>query len=245
MVDINRVYETVLDAHNKENRGFVVPSAFNNYATQAQIEIFESYFNGQYRASLNPMSAGDYNDTTRNLEEKITVFDNTATATKGTYTNPDTTVTSNYYAYPAGFYRLGVVTAAGVILDEVSHAELPYINKAPLTAPTVKQPIYTRHEGGITAYPPALGDVTMVYVREPSLPSWAGGTAGGQLIALAANLRTAIPGTTTYYRNFDVHPSEEPLLVAKILGYAGLETRSQEVIQVAAGKDQQLIQQTQ
>lgn len=245
MISITRVYETVLDIHNKESRGFITASAFNNYATDAQLEIFESYFSAQYRASLAPMSNGDYEDMVRNIEEKITFFDNSATISKSAYTNPDTSSTANYYTYPDGFYRLGVITSGGIILDEVSHKDVAYINRSPLTSPTVKQPIYTRHEGGIVGYPAALGDLTMVYVRTPSLPSWAGATAMGQIVPLSTALRTSIPGATTYYQDFDLHPSEEPELVNKILFYAGIETRSTDVVQAAAAKDQQLTQQEQ
>ena len=243
MIDINRVYQTVLDAHNKENRGFITPSAFNNYSTQAQLEIFESYFSAQRREGLAPMSSGDYDNIYKNIEEKITQFDNSAVVSKGSFTNPAGGVTANYYAYPDNLYRLGVVTANAIIVDEVSHKDVAYINRAPLTAPTVKQPIYTRHEGGIVAYPTALNVLTMVYVRIPALPSWAGASATGQAVPLPTGMRTTTPGATTYYQDFELHPSEEPELIAKILGYAGLETRSPDVIQVSGGKDQQITQQ--
>lgn len=244
-ISIDRVYRTVLDAHNKENRGYITPSEFNNFATQAQLEIFESYFTAQRREGFTPQSDGDFDDIYRNIEEKITQFDNTATVTKQTFTNPVGGVTQNYYEYPSNFYRLGVVTSQGIILDELSHKDIAYVNRAPLTAPTISQPVYVRHEGGIVAYPSALANLLMVYVRIPALPSWAGGSAAGQPVPLPVGMRSDVAGTTTYYQDFELHPSEEPQLVAKILFYAGIETRSAEVGQAAALKDQQLTQQEQ
>jgi hypothetical protein len=44
------------------------------------------------------------------------------------------------------------------------------------------------------------------------------------------------------YKNFELHPSEEAELVAKILAYAGVIIKAADVTQVAAAKDQQITQ---
>ena len=44
MVDINKVYTTVLYILNKEQRGYITPTEFNSLAAQVQEEIFNSYF---------------------------------------------------------------------------------------------------------------------------------------------------------------------------------------------------------
>ena len=41
---IERIYRTVLEILNKEQRGYVTAEEFNDYAQQAQREIFEGYF---------------------------------------------------------------------------------------------------------------------------------------------------------------------------------------------------------
>ena len=43
-VNINTVYQRVLDIANKEQRGYITPKQFNIFAEQAQMEIFDSYF---------------------------------------------------------------------------------------------------------------------------------------------------------------------------------------------------------
>ena len=43
-VNVNTVYQTVLLILNKEQRGYMTPTEFNNVATQVQLEIFEKYF---------------------------------------------------------------------------------------------------------------------------------------------------------------------------------------------------------
>ena len=296
MVSIDNVYRTVLNILNKENRGYVTPAEFNTLAKQAQTEIFEMYFTTQYRIQQGPMSDGDYSDIMRNIEEKITLFDNTtrtidrtlasiavggiAASSSGISTtlalnaaidssiilrqidtivtldgvdynfnsqasptsisvfgdvpgftdNTATISTGNLSRYPTNLYRLGVVfTATGNIhVDEVSDKDALYINLSPLTAPTATQPIYTRSEGGVRVYPDNT-DVRMVYLREPAIPLWVGATTGGQLVV-----------NTTDTVDFELHASEEPELVAKILSYSGVIIRSQEVVQAAAAKEQQI-----
>ena len=225
MVLIDNVYQTVLNILNKENRGYVTPTEFNTLAKQAQTEIFESYFTTQYRLSQGPMSDGDYSDLMKNVEEKITFFDNVT----GSIVPSDNGVA----AYPSNLYRLGtVLTSSNIIVDEVSHKDAAYVNLSPLTAPTATQPIYTRHEGGITVHPNGTV-VKMVYVRIPATPNWIGATMMGQVIANTAHAD---------YQNFELHPSEEPELVAKILAYAGVIIKAADVVQAAAAKEQQIRQ---
>ena len=221
MVSIDNVYRTVLNILNKENRGYVTPAEFNTLAKQAQTEIFEMYFTTQYRIQQGPMSDGDYSDIMRNIEEKISFFENTSDVL---------TRTDQLAAYPMNFYRLGIVFVDGsnIHVDEVSHKDALYVNLSPLTAPTVTQPIYTRHEGGIEVSPDDT-DVRIVYVRVPATPLWIGATTGGQLVV-----------NTTDTVDFELHASEEPELIAKILSYSGVIIRSQEVVQAAAAKEQQI-----
>ena len=234
-ISIDRVYRSVLEIANKEGgSGFYTREQFNLYAQQAQIEIFEGYFTEAYAQEQAPMSDGDYSDIRRNTEEKITFFDN----------QTNISVASGFISYPNNFYRLGVVTAGGILIDEVSHKKLPFIRRSPLTAPSTTSPVYTRHEGGITVYPDTITTVSMTYVRVPALPSWAGTYSDdGSVVALPSGMRTTTPGTTTYYQDFELHDSEEPELVNKILFYGSLNSRSLEVLQGAQAKDQQITQQ--
>ena len=233
MVSINSVYQTVLTLLNKEQRGYLTPTDFNLFANQAQIEIFESYFAEKAAVvSSGAMIDDDFADANRNLEEKITFFEQTS--------DPILEDADELFAYPTGFYRLGRVlftfkstaTEVGKLInvDEVSHKDLTYIQLSNLTAPTRKQPIYTRHEGGINLYPATIGEfdqLRMVYVRRPSDVLWVGGVSPtGQ----------SVPGPVV---DFELHPSELPVLIVKILGYAGLHVKAQDVVQAASSAVQQ------
>ena len=225
MVDINKVYERVLFVANKEQRGYITPDEFNSYATQAQLEVFEGYFIKKFQTEQAPDTTDDYSDIAANVEEKITFFDNTITIDGRT---------GNIYAYPENFYRLALISVNGRMADEVSHKDLTYINLSPLTAPTATQPVFSRHEGGLTLYPlDYTGAITMTYVRKPVDPVWAymDDPSGEPIYNAAASTQ------------FELHPSDEQDLVYKILTMAGVAIKQPDVSGYGQGKDQQ-IQQT-
>ena len=231
MVSIDNVYKTVLNILNKENRGYIVPREFNTLATQAQNEIFEGYFSFRNYVVSND---SDYSDIKKNVEEKIALFENEETISTGTFTNAEGNTTSSYYAYPGNFYRLGSVAANAIHVEEISNKDLLYVNRAPLTKPTINNPVYVRHEGGVVIHPTTgISSINISYVRKPATPNWIGTTVAGQIIATPGN---------ALYKNFELHPSEEHELVVKILAYAGIIIKAVDVIQIASAKDQQITQ---
>ena len=232
MVSIDNVYKTVLNILNKENRGYIVPEEFNTLATQAQNEIFEGYFSLRNYVVSND---SDYSDVKKNVEEKIALFENEETISAGTdFINAEGNTTSSYYAYPGNFYRLGSVAANAIHVEEISNKDLLYVNRAPLTKPTINNPVYVRHEGGVVIHPiTGISSIDISYVRKPAVPNWVGGTANGQIVPNASD---------NEYQNFELHASEEHELVVKILAYAGVIIRAADIMQAATQKDQQITQ---
>ena len=231
MVSIDNVYKTVLNILNKENRGYIVPLEFNTLALQAQSEIFESYFSLRNYVVSND---SEYSDIRRNTEEKIALFENEETIATGTFSNAEGNTTSSYYAYPTNFYRLSSVSTGGIYVDETTNKNILYLNRSPLMKPTVKNPLYVRHESGLVIYPATgITEILINYIRKPAEPKWVGGTTAGQIIANTG---------ASDYQNFELHSSEFPELVIKILAYAGVIIRAADVAQAAAAKEQQIIQ---
>lgn len=74
---INEVRNTVLSVLNKNNYGYISPSDFNLYATNAQMDLFESYFN-DYNKAINMENARasgtDYADTKSQIAETLETF---------------------------------------------------------------------------------------------------------------------------------------------------------------------------
>jgi len=88
-VNVDVVYKTVLLILNKEQRGYMTPDEFNRVATQVQLEIFNEYFesiNQQIRIQPND---SEYADRVKNLDEKISIFQEYGLAT---YENPYFTI---------------------------------------------------------------------------------------------------------------------------------------------------------
>ncbi len=52
MASVNRVYSALKDLVNKDQRGFVTPAVFNNFAQVAQMNIFNDMFDGFDRSKL-------------------------------------------------------------------------------------------------------------------------------------------------------------------------------------------------
>jgi len=222
MVSIDNVYKTVLNILNKENRGYITPAEINSLANQAQNEIFEGYFSLRNYVVSND---SDYSDIRKNVEEKIALFENEETISAGTFSNAAGNTTSSYYAYPSNFFRLGTVSANAIHAGEVSSQKILYLNRSPLTKPTINNPVYVRHEGGVVIYPTT--GISSILI------SWVGGTAGGQVIANTS---------ASNYKDFELHASEQHELVVKILSYAGVIIRAADITQAAAAKEQQIIQ---
>tara|TARA_E500000318_G_scaffold14217_2_gene13846 strand:+ start:786 stop:1490 length:705 start_codon:yes stop_codon:yes gene_type:complete len=231
MVSIDNVYKTVLNILNKENRGYIVPREFNTLALQAQSEIFEGYFSSRNYAITND---SDYSDIKKNIEEKIAEFENEETIAAGSFTNPAGNTTASYYTYPTNFYRLSSIGANNISIQEVTNKKLNYINRSPLMKPTTNNPLYVRHEGGVVIHPTSgISSILINYVRKPADPQWVGGTIAGQVVANTS---------ADTYKDFELHSSEFPELVIKILSYAGVIIRAADIAQVASAKEQQIIQ---
>jgi len=80
-INVNTVYQTVLLILNKEQRGYMTPLEFNKTGTQAQLEIFETYFDSLNQQIRIPQTNTDYADRIVNLDEKLSIFKTTGTCT--------------------------------------------------------------------------------------------------------------------------------------------------------------------
>ena len=135
--------------------------------------------------------------------------------------------------YPKEFYRLGqVLYQVGALpteeLQRVDRGELYHLLSSNLTKPTTTNPIYTYENNQLTVYPTSItSGLSTSYIRKPIPPIWAF-TSGSQYVF-----------QPTSSCNFELHSSEQVELITRILLYAGVVIKNQEVIQVAASQIQQ------
>ena len=221
MVNIDTVYQRVLALANKEQRGYITPQEFNLFANQAQMDIFEQYFYDINQFGRLPGNDTSYSDMLNYLEEKISIFESSASGTN----------------YPGDMYKIGSVRylnnfGKNIICEQVNIKDVPTINNSPLLKPTQDRPIYTLNSNGITIYPSSVTNITINYIREPNKVEWNG-----------YNVGAAFQYNDNNSDDFELHVSEETKLVIKILGLAGITLKDPSLYQIAGAEDNKNIQQ--
>ena len=233
MINVDRIYQRVLTLANKEQRGYITPQEFNLYANQAQMDIFEQYFYDLNQFLRMPGNSTTHADMVDILEEKISVFE--VTATLALAINPNG-VAGNLNALPR-FYRLSNVRSGNTIMESVSRKDFRLFPNSPLTTPTTTRPIYMIDT--INSVIQIAGDDTLTeadidYVQSPRQVNWTYVVVGEKALYNA---------TAADAQDFDLHPSEETELVLKILTLAGFTLKDQGLYQAASGEDTKNIQQ--
>jgi hypothetical protein len=162
MINVDKVYKSVLLILNKEQRGYLTPDQFNKIARQVQLELLEAAYY-KYNKELIKKKSGiinsDYADLARVEKEKIDIFAKTATIT----------LTSGVSSLPSDIYRLVNLTVSNATdaLEEVTKSDWNYVMASKLTMPSAKYPIYYRQVNEIKVFPNTLTSLSVDYVKLP------------------------------------------------------------------------------
>ena len=133
--------------------------------------------------------------------------------------------------FPSTFYRLGtVIHKDAKMVQMVERNELYLIQKSPLTAATISNPIFLYEEERLQVFPPTIvSDIKISYIKKPDQIKWGFTTGGlGQYIY-----------DPTASINFELHPSEQVDVITGILLYSGVIIQDPTIIQVASQQIQQ------
>jgi len=253
---INRVYQKVLTLANKEQRGYITPQEFNNFADMAQKEIFNSYFYTLEEQRNKPGESQGNSDNVKFLEEKIARFQiyneaHNLTNDEGVFDYLDiipdlyklTQVRVNYTdGYNTGSYGYGNTASNYVVADEINiHEDYHYVNTSRLinnlTEDMKMSATYSYNSNSIRILPAPDNNtiINISYIRIPKNPNWT------FLISQGEN--ALYNQSAADHQDFELHPSEETLLVVKILQLAGVAIKDFNLAQVAAQKEVAKIQQ--
>ena len=232
MINVNQVYKSVLVVLQQEKRGVLTPVEFNKIATTSQQEIYIEYFDELNQLLRQPQTSLAYADRYALLDEKIQIFKDVETLS----TDANGTVTPT-----ASVQELGDViyfansTANGREVQRIQKHEVYTTNQGNLTAPTTTYPVYTYEKNVIQLYPSTIvsgtNDIQLNFLKYPSDVKW-GFTIDTELGNYIYNAQDSV--------DFEIHQSDAPLLISKILGYAGVMIQDQLALQLAAGKEQQI-----
>jgi hypothetical protein len=125
-----------------------------------------------------------------------------------------------------------IVSTTGIKeIERVSQNKIFYLNSSPLTSPNITYPAYVLGGGNsvstgntITVYPDTIigsGKVLSQYIRYPLDPNWTySSLAGGEPV---------FDEGAADYQDFELPDSDEPNLVNKILQYAGVSIRENDI----------------
>ncbi len=220
-ININSVYKAVLVVLEQGKRGVLTPNEFSKIATQAQQEIFTQYFDDLNQLLRMPQTSLAYADRMALLDEKISIFK----------TNETLALASSKVTPTSAVQELGSVIYSDREAQRIQQHDIYTTNQSPLTAPTAYYPVYTYEGGEITLFPTLTGSVILNYLKFPADVKW-GFNVDTELGHYVYN-----PLDST---DFEIHKSDQPLLIDKILGYAGVMTKDQFVMSLASSKEQQV-----
>jgi hypothetical protein len=221
-INIDHVYKSVLVILEQEKRGVLTPTEFNKIATQAQQEIFTQYFDELNQLLRMPQTSLAYADRMALLDEKISLFKRGSALSLA---NAQATL-------PDEVQELGSVVYNDREVQRIQKYELYTTNQSPLTAPTEYYPVYIYENKVVTIYPSTVtGNIDVNYLKYPSDPKW-GFTIDPNLGNYVYNSINSV--------NFELHQSDQPLLIDKVLGYAGVMTKDQLSLSMASQKEQQI-----
>ncbi len=235
-VSIDTVYQRVLAAANKEQRGYITPIEFNLMANQAQMAIFEQYFydRGQTeRVAGNDLGPSDPDDI---LDEKIDLFSNTQELGSNQFTPVDIYRVENVFL---------TVGDKAVNCEKISQKDFQLIMNSRMLHPSISRPVYTMSslatQYQIQVFTPTVidantpeeeGIVSANMIRVPTKAEW------GYVVVNERALYNAARAT-----DFELHISEETNLVNKILELAGIILNKPGLVQIADQEDIKRIQQ--
>lgn len=231
MISVNSVRNAVMFLLEKNNRGFLKPEAFDSFCGIAQIDILEGLFT-EYTAWLTKknrnISHNEYGDISKNIQEIIDIFSTYTTNANFTYDN-----VNDLWSYTGNdLYRtegLSLVQTTGgkkVDIELVNKTEFNRQANSNLIAPSLTYPIYTKIGTSYRVSPkvPTGYTTEMFYLRTPKAPKWSYVVAGGNPV---------YNGSASDLQDIELPSSLYNRVVVKVLGYAGLSIREEQVMQAA------------
>ena len=210
MINVDTVYQKVLALANKEQRGYVTPQEFNLIADKAQLDILNSYFHDVRTAHLKPKNQTGFGDELEMLSEKLQPFRSSTTI--------ENDGSNSILTLPTTLYKLDTISRAEGEVVELSKKEILLTENNPLTKATINRTVYVREgNDAVTIYPTPIATIVdtvpfeIQFFKKPTPPNW------GYVVVSEKALYNS--GASV---NFELHASEEEVLVIRILELAGI-----------------------
>tara|TARA_R100000935_G_scaffold24634_1_gene44196 strand:+ start:243 stop:1208 length:966 start_codon:yes stop_codon:yes gene_type:complete len=148
--------------------------------------------------------------------------------------NTELTLSDNIFGSAATIGNTYTIVAdTGIVeVERVNQNKIFYLNSSPLTSPSTGYPAYvlgnannTSLGNTVNVYPSTLttpGTIFAQYVRYPNPPNWT--------YVILVGGEPLFDSSAADYQDFELPLSDEPILVAKICQYVGVEIREADVV---------------
>ena len=231
MIPVDNVYQTVLAAANKEQRGYITPQEFNIFASQAQLEIFEQYFYDLSQFDRLPGNEDLHYDMRDILEEKISIFSDTQ----------NVTLTNGTGSWPNDMYRaMNIFSVNNRKVEQIKRKDVGLLSNTSILNPIVQNNGIDRYywyhtdANTFTTYPTTNATFTVEYVRRPVDPNWT---------YVVVDHKAMYNPAAGDHEDFELHASDQAELVSKILTLCGISMKDPQVSGAAMAMENQKIQQ--
>lgn len=244
MASVQQVYNTLKDLANKDQRGFVTPTVFNNFAPVAQAKIFNDLFkelNLAKNLKVRGLDLKRHLGKMKQIEEDLSIFSKTSTISQsdGVFSRPDD-LAKIISIRTSGTYVFGTSTSTSidVMYDE---EKLEYILQSDLSKPSTSAPVALL-SNVIEVFPTSVKKIKIRYYKQPeglnastgartaSMPKFGYDQSlpGGKEVYLAANSV-----------DFELPDHYVPTLVMEIGKMIGINLRDEAVLAYSAQQPQQ------
>lgn len=169
MASVNRVYSALKDLVNKDQRGFVTPAVFNNFAQVAQMNIYNDLFGNLDRSKIVRLRNADPKSdksTTKRIEEDLSVFIKRATISQanGVFDKPtDLARVISATSFGSILMNTSTKVSIPVVYDPI---KLDYILRSELSVPTEAAPVAAIFDD-IEVYPTTIKKIILTYYKQP------------------------------------------------------------------------------
>jgi len=243
MASVNQVYNTLKDLANKDQRGFVTPAVFNNFAPVAQQTIFNRLFQELSVAKnmkLRGIDVQRHLSKTKQIEEDLSVFSKTEkiSQSNGTFSKPDD-LAKIISIRTSGSYVFGSSTSTtiDVVYDE---EKLEYILTSDLSKPSTSSPVALLSDV-IEVFPTEIKNIRVRYYKQPEGLNASTGARSAALPKFGYD--QSLPGGKEVYLasnsvDFELPDHYVPQLVIEIGKMIGINLRDEAVIAYGAQPQQ-------
>lgn len=226
---IDQVRRAVMEILNKDNRGYLSPDQFNSLAELAQMDMFGIYFS-EFSKHQNKLHQRLENTETSNISNQLEQIIKRFETSKPLVLNGITlkyplpgTGTGTQSLYPR-VYKISKVYSPLADISEVDAQTARTLQRIARAIPSDSNPVYHIDEQGIKIIPvPTVQNIVMDYIRLPKSPKWT--------YTMVGSNPSFNPSSSTY-QDFELPESDMPLLVSKILQYAGVLIREADIVEI-------------